>query len=69
MWEGMEGMPRATLYCRGSDVTVTACRGGDEILVSVIYSKFHKMDEIAIDTFNSAEIIQIQVLPRFMGET
>ena len=54
------GMPRATLYCRGSDVTVTARSRqgwvGDEILVSVI-SKCHKMDKIAIDTFNSVQIM------------
>ena len=31
-------------------------RVGDEILVSVI-SKCHKMDKIAIDTFNSVEIM------------
>ena len=31
-------------------------RDGDEILVSVI-SKCHKMDKIAIDTFNSVEMM------------
>ena len=65
MWEESEGRrdggdaSRDTLLPRLGCYSYCPGRPGrveDEILVSVI-SKCHKMDKIAIDTFNSVEIM------------